>query len=326
MHDRHDIEALRAALRDRAGEVAEALLGPPSWRGRGELRWGRRGSLSLATAGPRAGLWCHHETGEGGDLLALYQRERRATFPEGLAWARNAIGAPAATTPAAKPEAIERPSLRQHEADRERDTGALALELWRGAAEPIDNTPADRYLRRRGIIPDRLPPHSGGNWPAALRWHAGRRALVVAINDADHGLVRAVQTIALRPDGSPVTRDGRKVKITCGTLRGRAVRFGWHPPEDGRWAIAEGAETALAAAMLLGCPTWASLGASNMSHVTPPSWATSATIAADHDRAGLEAAEQAARRFRELGLKTTVITPEREGADAADLAREVAHA
>jgi phage/plasmid primase-like uncharacterized protein len=324
MHDRHDIEALRAALRDRAGEVAEALLGPPSWRGRGALRWGRRGSLSLATAGPRAGLWCHQETGEGGDLLALYQRERRATFPEALQWALSAIGASAATTPAAKPEAIQRPSLSQREADRERDTGRLALELWRGAAEPIDGTPADHYLRGRGIDPARLPPHSGATWPAALRWHAGRRALVVAINDADHGLVRAVQAIALRPDGSPVTRDGRKVKITYGTLRGRAVRFGWHARDDGRWAIAEGAETALAAAMLLGCPTWAALGASNMSHVTPPSWATSATIIEDHDAAGAKAAARAAAACAERGLRVRVLRPPTPGHDAADIVRSAA--
>jgi putative DNA primase/helicase len=324
MPDRHDIDALRAALAERAGEVAETLLGPPSWRGRGELRWGRRGSLSLATAGPRAGSWFDHEAGTGGDLLALAMRERRATFPEALQWARNAIGAPAATISAPRREGRQRPSLSQREADRERDTGRLALELWRAAAEPIDGTPADRYLRGRGIDPARLPPHTGTTWPAALRWHAGRRALVVAINDAGHGLVRAVQKIAVHSDGSAVTRDGRKVKITYGTLRGRAVRFGWHPAEDGRWAIAEGVETALAAAMLLGCPVWASLGASNLPQARPPSWATSATIIEDHDEAGAKAAALAAAAFAERGLRVRVLRPPTPGHDAADIVRSAA--
>jgi putative DNA primase/helicase len=325
MQTRTALQPVRAALAERAGDLAEALLGPPSWRGRGELRWGRRGSLSVATAGRRAGLWHDHETGDGGDLLALYQRERRVTFTEALEWARNAIGAPAATHPAAKPEARQRPSVSQREAVPERDTGALALDIWHDAAEAIDNTPAERYLLGRGIDPARLPPHTGGAWPAALRWHAGRRALILAVNGSDHGLVRAVQMIALRPDGSPQRRpDGSKMKLTFGPLRGRAVRFGWHPSEDGRWALAEGAETALAAAMFLRCPVWAALGASNMGHVAPPSWATSATIVADHDPAGLCAAREASDRLRTSALPVTVVTPDRLGLDAADLAREAA--
>jgi len=58
---RHAIETIRAALRARAAAVAECLLGPPSHRSRAEMRWGRKGSLSLAIAGPRAGLWHDHE-------------------------------------------------------------------------------------------------------------------------------------------------------------------------------------------------------------------------------------------------------------------------
>jgi phage/plasmid primase-like uncharacterized protein len=223
--------------------------------------------------------------------------------------------------PPERREARQRPSLSQREASPERDTAALALELWRAAAEDITNTPAEHYLLRRGIDPARLPPHTGATWPAALRWHAQRNALVIAINDATGGLVRAVQTIVLQADGAPVLRDGRKVKSTYAPLRGRAARFGWHPSDDGRWALAEGAETALAAATILRCPTWACLGASNMPHVQPPSWAASATICADHDPAGLCAARETAERLARH-LPVSVLAPEQYGLDAADLTGE----
>jgi putative DNA primase/helicase len=60
----HDLETIRATLRARAAEVGEALLRPARrWRSRSELRWGRRGSLALAIAGERAGLWHDHERG-----------------------------------------------------------------------------------------------------------------------------------------------------------------------------------------------------------------------------------------------------------------------
>jgi hypothetical protein len=56
-----DIDALRDALAERAGELAEHLLGEPSWRGRAEWRWGRKGSFSLAVSGPKRGQWFDHE-------------------------------------------------------------------------------------------------------------------------------------------------------------------------------------------------------------------------------------------------------------------------
>jgi len=71
----HDLDTIRA----RAAEVAERLLGQPTWRSRHEWRWGRRGSLALRVAGPKAGLWYHHEAGEGGEAQCVPERaESRA--------------------------------------------------------------------------------------------------------------------------------------------------------------------------------------------------------------------------------------------------------
>ena len=319
----YDLETIRALLRARAGEVGEALLGPPSYRSRSEFRWGRKGSFALAIAGPRAGLWYCHESGTGGDILGLVMRERRCDFAAALAWARDFLNEPKPPPGRDwhKPSPPPAPPVEPDDAERE----AAALRLWHEARLGICGTPAERYLLGRGIRPERLPPHAGlAGWPPTLRWHAETGALIVAVNDAETGLIRAAQRIFLEPDGSPRRRpDGSKLKLALGPVAGRAARFAWQPHPEGQWAIAERGETALAAATLLGIPCWASLGASNLPKITPPTWARAATIVADHDDAGLHAAQEAARKLRERGLSVRIITPFRERADAADLAREV---
>jgi putative DNA primase/helicase len=323
---RHAIETIRAALRARAAAVGEALLGPPTHRSRSELRWGRKGSLSLAIAGPRVGAWHDHERGEGGDLLALVMRERGCDFRDALQWAAAFLGEPQPLPgrDGHKPPPPPPPAPPAAPDDAERE--AQALKLWREAREDIANTPAEAYLRSRGIRPERLPPHAGLavlSWPPGLRWHEPTGALLVAVNDATNGLVRACQRIMLNADGTPKRRrDGSKIKLCLGPTAGRAARFGWQPDPDGRWALSEGVETALAAAMLLGFPVWASLGASNLPRVTPPTWAREAVVVADHDRPGLEAAREAACRLRKRGLRVTIITPEAAKADAADVLKE----
>ena len=82
---RLDLDRLRSDLTQQAEAVAIALLGTPATRSRGELRYGRKGSFAIALAGKPAGLWHDHETGTGGDLLALIQRERSCDFPAAVA-------------------------------------------------------------------------------------------------------------------------------------------------------------------------------------------------------------------------------------------------
>jgi len=324
---RHAIETIRAALRLRAAEAGEALLGRPPFRGRSELRWGRKGSLALAVAGAKAGLWHDYESGTGGDLLALVMRERGCDFRDALQWAAAFLGEPQplpGRDGRRPPPPLPAPPAAPDDAERE----AQALKLWREAREDIANTPAEAYLRSRGIRPERLPPHAGLavlSWPPGLRWHEPTGALVIGANCAETGMVRAVQRILLNHDGSPKRRpDGSKIKLALGPVAGRAARFAWQPDADGRWALAEGCETALAAAMLLGCPVWASLGAANLPRVTPPTWARHVTVVADHDEAGIRAAQEAARRLRKRGLEVRIVMPEAVKADAADLLKEVA--
>ena len=204
----YDLDAIRALLRARAAEVAECLLGQPTWRSRHEWRWGRRGSLALAVAGERAVLWHNHETGTGGDLLDLVQREKGCDFAIALAWARAFLGASHDPT---RRDTRPAPPAAPDDARRE----AQALRLWHEAREDIAGTPGETYLLSRGIRPERLPPHAGLpvlSWPPTLRWHAETGALIVGVNDAETGVIRSIQRILLAPDGSPRRRaDGSKI-------------------------------------------------------------------------------------------------------------------
>lgn len=212
---------------------------------------------------------------------------------------------------------------------------ARALQMWRGAVDRgIAGTPAETYLRNRGIDPNRLMTEPPG-WPETLIFSddastiPGRvpePALVVAINDAKSGLVCAVHRIFLHPDGAPVRDDGgRKIRLALGPVRGNAARLSCWPdyPRDD-WGIAEGIETALASRQLFQIPTWSAISAGNMVNIAPPYWARHCTIIADHDAPGLAAAQAAAARYHEYKHVESVriVRAIRPGADAADLVME----
>ena len=111
-----------------------------------------------------------------------------------------------------------------------------ALEIWR-ASQPATGTPAEVYLRSRGITVS-VPP--------TIRFHPGSKhadtgldlpALVAAVTDVDRN-VTGIQRIYLTHDGckAPVNRP----KMALGTLRGSAVRLA--PTTDRVW-LTEGIRT-----------------------------------------------------------------------------------
>lgn len=89
------LNEVRAALRNNAAGVAEAVAGKPDQRGRTDWRYGAKGALKITVAGPGAGLWHDHESGRGGDMLALIQHRHGGGFGQAVAWAREHLGVPA---------------------------------------------------------------------------------------------------------------------------------------------------------------------------------------------------------------------------------------
>lgn len=314
---------LAAALAPHAEQIAEHLTGtkPTSRSGR-EIRFGKKGSLAIVISGAERGSFFDHQAGEGGDGLGLVARLRRSSIADAAAWARAFLGIDGTTPPRPAPKAAP---AKQAAPPEDMSKTAEALAIWYAAQESIFNTPADVYLRGRGLDPMKMPPHAGiFGWPPTLRFHSGIGALIVGVNDAKFGVIGAIQRIFLNQDGTPKRRpDGRKIKLALGpTGNGNATHFAWQPDPQGRWGIAEGAETALAAAQLLRVPFAACLGASNMAKVVPPSWAISVAIFADHDDAGMDAAQVTRQAMKQRGLHVRVIRDQRPGADAADLLKE----
>ena len=71
-HRGDDIAEIRAVLVDRAGDLAQHLLGASNVKlsSRREPRWGNHGSFSVIVDGPKAGVWRDHETNEAATCSA----------------------------------------------------------------------------------------------------------------------------------------------------------------------------------------------------------------------------------------------------------------
>jgi putative DNA primase/helicase len=314
-----DLDTLRTVLAASAETVAVAMWGEPTARHRHELRFGRHGSRSVDL---RRGLWHDHEAGEGGDLLDLVRRERGCAFGEAVQHAAELVGIDTSVADARR--VASAPKADGDNLGGSTENRGRALELW-AESGPIAGTPAERYLRRRGIEPARLLTDPPG-WPETLGWHSGIGALVVAVNDAETSLVVAVQRIFLTADGERARAPdgGKRAKLSLGPCKGNAAKLSSWPDPRGRWGLAEGPESALAATMLAGHEVWAALSAGNMANVTPPSYARVARIFADNDAnaAGMKGARAAAAAFRDRGLEVQVLRVPKRGADPADLVAE----
>jgi phage/plasmid primase-like uncharacterized protein len=138
--------------------------------------------------------------------------------------------------------------------------------------------------------------------------------VVVARVEGPGGLLGLHLTI-LEPDG----RKRKEKRLARGSKpKGAAIRL--YPLEAGQpLALAEGIETALAVREATGWPVWATIAAPFMKEVIVPPEVREILIAADHDRAGLEAAKALARRLLREGKRVRLAVPPEEGADWLDV-------
>ena len=186
----------------------------------------------------------------------------------------------------------------------------------------VTNTPAQAYLESRGII-----GIQGQRMGKTLRYHPSlyhgqskhKLPAMVARIRGPKGQPMGIHRTYLKPDGSGKA-DVQGAKMMLGRASGGAVRFG----KDNRViAIAEGIETALSLSMASRLTVWACLSTSGMKGLILPPMPTAEVIviAADHDDAGLAAAETTAARFEAEGRAVSIITPQAKGADFNDVLR-----
>jgi len=91
-----DILAIKRALADRAGDVAQMLLpggrkDGSEWRA-GSVNGEKGQSLGVHLIGAKAGVWKDFSSDEGGDLLDLWMQVRRLSLTEALDQARSYLG------------------------------------------------------------------------------------------------------------------------------------------------------------------------------------------------------------------------------------------
>jgi hypothetical protein len=178
---------------------------------------------------------------------------------------------------------------------------AMLGRLWESCV-PIKGTLGEVYLRSRGISYD------GDGW----RYRPVGNKLVAIITDVVTGQPCGYHETLL--DG-----EGRKVKrLMHGRAAGGCVRLYEHEPPFGL-AIAEGIETALASDFR---PVWACLSSSVMKGFPVLPGVEALTVLADHDRAGIDAANAVGERWHAEGREVVLTMPAEYGKDFAD--REVA--
>jgi nucleotide-binding universal stress UspA family protein len=209
--------------------------------------------------------------------------------------------------------------IAQREAERRAEAmkrAAQAERLW-GEAQPIGGTPAERYLRARGIWCD-LPP--------ALRFHpacwhgptATRGPAMLAMVEGGDGF--AVHRTWVQADGSgkaPI----EPPKAMLGATAGGAVRLSDGPA---RLVVGEGIESCLSllCGLLDGPATvWAALSTSGLRGLRLPAHPGRLVVATDGDQPGRAAAHDLATRAHGLGWAVSILDPG-TGADFNNILQE----
>jgi hypothetical protein len=269
-------------------------------------------SLYVRLSGPEsgpgaAGKWSDAATGEHGDLLDLIGRHRHLScVADALAEARAFLALPCRESTDFSPRYSNVPP----------DSSEAACRLF-ALGRPVPGTPAETYLRARGIIA-RL------DWPA-LHFHpavwyreseAHPReawpALLAAVTDPA-GTITGLQRSWLDRTGTakaPIADPRRAL----GRLIGNGVRFGTAVDV---LAAGEGVETMLALSSVLpSLPLIAALSANHLAALAlAPSWRR-LYVARDNDAAGRHAAQLLHERGQTAGVEIRDLVPVHEDFNA----------
>ncbi len=299
------------------------------------LHFGRKGSLCVNVEGHRRNSFKNFETGEGGDLIALVQDEKRCDFKEALdtlapyshGHARSELDAYLGG------KSINRDSVHDRSLeDKRREKDALmakkaAEEKAQKVADikelleksvPIEGSPAELYLRNerniQGELPDSLryiPPRTEFTYNGELK--DTKTGAMVSIAKTAEGDTKAIQLTYITTDGERMTyHNGDKfTKTTYGSVTGAYVTL-QEGSKNSPFIMAEGVETALSVkeAGVQG-KVVCSLGITNYKNVIEDQ--KNVIIAADwdgsKDKPTYIAAEKAKTQIEDNGGKAQIILP-----------------
>ena len=196
-----------------------------------------------------------------------------------------------------------------------KDTTAAANRIV-ASSVPIGSTPAETYLRSRGItmaLPHTLrfariaAPKGSGVMEAN---GASLLPVLVAIVTDPSGTLIGIQRTYLTEDGrkASTTDTNGKVKFSLGRIAGGAIQLGPVAPSI---VVTEGLEDGLTLAQALGRAVWVAAGASMLSRMVLPEAVRAVVIGADNDEAGERAADAAGRAFYHSGCAVRLMRPNR---------------
>lgn len=198
---------------------------------------------------------------------------------------------------------------------------ALSRVMW-GQGRPLEaQDVVCRYLGSRNVLPAALP--------LALRFHdacpaphgAGEHPAMLALVQDANGNPCNVHRTFLGPSGK-ADIDTPRAMMPGSLPEGSAIRL--YELRGGTMGIAEGIETAIAAAKRFKVPVWAAINSTMLAKWTPPEGIAKVLIMADNDAAfGGQAAAYALAHRLATGRKPVEVevhVPEQTGTDWADLA------
>lgn len=300
-------DAGRDALRNVAPEIVMEFRGEPNRKlsTQKEMRWGSKGSFSLAIAGSKEGLWFDHEIGRGGDIIEFIMIERGCSFAQALDHAARYVSQLRGGHHSSRP--VSRPAPRQAIVEDSDDEKRIeqALAIWCDA-RPLTGTIAEKYLRSRHI---EVP----GEALEVLRFHprcpwgtGTRPAMVALIRDIITDEPLGIHRTALLADGSKIARK------VLGLKGGGAIKLSPLRGTGSDLLIGEGIETTLSASILgFGSPAWSIIDAGEMSRFPALPGISRLTIAVDHDVKGVgeKAALETKARWEAAGLRVCTAMP-----------------
>jgi len=259
-----DWQAFHAELRARVPELAVELLGKPTFRAGHEWRWGRKGSLSVIIAGPKAGFWFDHEAGTGGGFSDLVGRDLGIARTDATDWIADRIGiVERQRTSRRQPKSQVRPALvtRQSTAHEETDESPTTPQ---SAADAVAAGREGAAARSRRIWSSARPASADHPYlaakhvtPLALRIDT-RGRLLLPLQDIN-GRLHSLETISTA---------GEKRYLAGGAKRGHFAVVGTDPaplPEPtGPLLICEGWATGASLHLATGLSVVAAMDASNL--------------------------------------------------------------
>ena len=245
------------------------------------------------------GLFHCFGCGASGDIIDYIRWRHGLEFVDALQWLDSGV---TATT-----DAPARERRRQDEDLARVEAIAAAQAQW-AAARSIKGTPAEFYLRSRGITEPPPPTIRFGRTPLWRNPNGGNGpllpALIAACEDIA-GTVVGLQRIFLTNDGSKAAM--KNPKLSLGQVRGCALRLG---PVASEIVLCEGPEDGLTLRQRFpGASVWVSLGTGNLPFVELPAAVETVVIAGDNNAAGYAAAEFAGHTFTDQGRGVTMLFP-----------------